>query len=36
MRSDMISTQTLNSTKLYDIQEKVLDGQRLGYEDGIK
>jgi aminodeoxyfutalosine synthase len=32
----MISTQTLNSTELYDIQEKVLDGQRLGYEDGIK
>ncbi len=32
----MISTQTLKNTELYDIQEKVLDGQRLGYEDGIK
>ncbi len=32
----MISTQTVNSTELCDIQEKVLDGQRLDYEDGIK
>ncbi|MFQ5713083.1 MAG: aminofutalosine synthase MqnE [Candidatus Scalinduaceae bacterium] len=32
----MISTQTLNSTELFNIQEKVLNGQRLGYEDGIK
>ena len=31
-----MTTQALKTTDLFDIQEKILDKQRLDYEDGIK